>query len=195
MTSPLFAVLRHVGDLLTEAGFRWALVGGLAVSVRADPRFTRDIDLAVEVTSDGQAEALVRRLVAEGFVVSAALEHDVLRRLATVRLLPPGQPADGVIVDLLFASSGIEGDICRDAERLEIVPGVTVPVARAGHLLAQKILSRGPDRPQDEVDIQSVLADLDTHELERCRRALREVVARGANRGKDLLLAFEMLTK
>ncbi|WP_438019308.1 nucleotidyl transferase AbiEii/AbiGii toxin family protein [Sorangium sp. So ce315] len=45
---------------------RIALVGGLAVSVRAEPRFTRDVDLAVVVTGDDDAEALSRALQARG---------------------------------------------------------------------------------------------------------------------------------
>ena len=38
------------------------LVGGLAVSARCEPRFTRDIDIAVALADDAQAEKLVRAL-------------------------------------------------------------------------------------------------------------------------------------
>ena len=99
------------------------------------------------------------------------------------------------MVDLLFASSGIEPEICAAAEPLEIASGVTVPVARAGHLLAQKILSRGPDRLQDDVDIRALMAAIDRRETDRCRRALQTVADVGANRGKDLLREFDALTK
>ncbi len=37
----------------------WALVGGLAVSVHCEPRFTRDIDIAIALPDDGAAERLV----------------------------------------------------------------------------------------------------------------------------------------
>lgn len=72
---------------------------------------------------------------------------------------------------------------------------MTVPVAQAGHLLAQKLLARGPERPQDDIDIQAVMAGMNPSEQDRCRRALRAIIARGANRGKDLLSEFEALTK
>ncbi len=195
MTSRLFSVLEQVGRLLTDAGYRWALVGGLAVSVRAEPRFTRDIDLAVAASSDQDAEALIRRLVTAGFTVLATLEHDVLQRLATVRLIPPGGTLDSIVVDLLFASSGIEREICTAAEPLEIASGLTVPVARTGHLLAQKILSRGPDRLQDDLDIRALMAGVDHAEKNRCRQALQAVADMGANRGKDLLCEFDAVTK
>ena len=39
------AALREVTGHLGKAGVRFALVGGLAVSARTEPRFTRDADL------------------------------------------------------------------------------------------------------------------------------------------------------
>ena len=50
--SPLEAALRQISTDLTDAGVRLALIGGLAVSVRTEPRFTRDADLAVALPSD-----------------------------------------------------------------------------------------------------------------------------------------------
>lgn len=48
----LQTALAEIADLLDQKGFAWAVIGGLAVSVRAEPRFTRDVDLAVAVESD-----------------------------------------------------------------------------------------------------------------------------------------------
>ncbi len=45
------AFVRLQGDL-KAIGASWALVGGLAVSARAEPRTTRDIDVAVAVGDD-----------------------------------------------------------------------------------------------------------------------------------------------
>jgi hypothetical protein len=39
------------------------------VSVRAEVRFTRDVDLAVQVSSDAEAEAVVSRLAGNGYHV------------------------------------------------------------------------------------------------------------------------------
>ena len=51
-----------------------------------------------------------------------------------------GEPS-GVVVDLLFASCGIEPELVRDAEPLEVFEGLTLPVARLEHLLAMKVLA------------------------------------------------------
>lgn len=52
-------LLQRISVLLEQRSQTWAIVGGLAVSVRTEPRFTRDLDLAVAVSDDQAAEALV----------------------------------------------------------------------------------------------------------------------------------------
>jgi predicted nucleotidyltransferase len=182
----LLGALRLIAEALDAQRYRWALVGGLAVSIRCEPRFTRDIDLAVAVADDAAAEALVSNLVAGGFQLRLSLEHQALARLAAVRLTPPGEPDEGVVVDLLFSSSGIELDICAEAERLDIEPGLTVPVAQAGHLVAMKVLSLSPDRPQDAVDLHALLASLGDVDRALARRSAARIEAVGANRSKRL---------
>ena len=54
--------LRLVVRDLDEAELRWALIGGLAVSARAEPRFTRDVDVCVVVPDDATAERSVPQL-------------------------------------------------------------------------------------------------------------------------------------
>jgi hypothetical protein len=54
------SALRAAAVDLNAAGVRWALVGGLAVYARAIPRFTKDLDFAVAVANDAEAEDVVR---------------------------------------------------------------------------------------------------------------------------------------
>jgi hypothetical protein len=85
----LSRALRDVASDLTALGRKFALVGGLAESVRAEIRFTRDVDLAVAVTDDANAEQLVLALKGRSYQVRATVEQDAVGRLATVRLLSP----------------------------------------------------------------------------------------------------------
>jgi len=55
-----------------------ALVGGLAVSARAEPRLTRDVEVAVAVAGDAEAEPLMQALVAELFFASSGIEAIVV---------------------------------------------------------------------------------------------------------------------
>lgn len=58
--------LSAVTEDLHELNRPFALIGGLAVSLRAEPRFTRDADLVVSVGSDADAELIVNALLARG---------------------------------------------------------------------------------------------------------------------------------
>jgi hypothetical protein len=182
----LLAALRRTAEALDARDQPWALVGGLAVSVRAEPRFTRDIDLAVAVADDTAAESLVAGLIASGFRLLLSLQHDALGRLAAVRLVPPGESEEGIVVDLLFSSSGIEDQICRDADRLDVSPGLTVPVAQSGHLVVMKLLAVSPDRPQDGLDLRALKDGLTPIERARARTAASRIEKIGANRSKPL---------
>jgi hypothetical protein len=185
--SRLETALRGIASELDRLGRDFAVVGGLAVSARAEPRFTRDIDLALAVADDADAEALVRDLVARGYRIIASLEQEAVGRLATVRLESPSEGPEGVVVDLLFASSGVEPEIVRGSDVLEALPGLPVSVARTGDLLAMKVLSNGPQRPQDQIDIVALLRLTDEAELRRARETAALIVERGFGRGRDLL--------
>ena len=185
--------LARIASELADRGVKWCLVGGLAVGTRAEPRTTRDVDVAVSVANDDEAEQLVAHLRSQGYSIGMVLEQDALGRLATVRTISPGL-ALPVVVDLLFASSGIEPQICAAAELIEIVPGLSVPVARAGHLIALKLLARDDrSRPQDLDDARALLRYAEPGELERARDAVRAIAACGAARGRDLVAALDEL--
>ena len=163
-----------------------ALVGGLAVSARAEPRFTRDVDLAALVEDDRDAEGLIFELRGRGFEVLASIEQEAVGRLATVRLMFSGETAaHGVLLDLLFASSGIEPEVVAAAEPLEVLPGLTLPVARTGHLIAMKLLSESERRLQDRTDLAALLTVAGPADVELARAAVRLVESRGFHRGRD----------
>jgi predicted nucleotidyltransferase len=186
----LEAAMRRIAADLERHGRRWALVGGFAVSARAEPRFTRDIDAAVIVDDDSDGEALVRSLLADRYRVLASVEQEETGRLATVRLSSPLGGGD-VVVDLLFASSGIEPEIVRAADVTEIVPGLSLPVATAGHLIALKLLARDDQhRPQDLADLRALRAVATSADYRAAREAVRLISARGFDRGRDLLAAL-----
>jgi hypothetical protein len=186
-------VLGDVAAALAAGGRRYALIGGLAVSARTEPRFTRDVDWAVAVLNDGEAESVVHNLVQAGFAILMTVEQDETHRLATVRFLPPGEPPTGVVADLLFASSGIEPELVDAADAMEVLPGLVLPVAKVGHLIALKVLSAVPNRPQDTADLRALAGVADATDLELAKQALALIEARGFARGKLLLTEFERL--
>jgi predicted nucleotidyltransferase len=189
----LESALHRITADLARSGVDFALIGGLAVSVRTEPRFTRDADFAVAVSRDAEAEVLIQRLRANGYEITALVEQDAVGRLATVRLALAGD-AEGPVMDLLFASSGIEREIVAGADPLELLPGLTVKVARVEHLIALKVLSRDDERrPQDLVDLRALLRTASRADVARAREALGLITNRGYHRGRELWAQLEAL--
>lgn len=193
MTRVEQALRRIVADL--EATSRpYALVGGFAVSARTEPRFTRDIDLVVDVPDDAAAESLLRDLAGRGYPVVAAVEQQATERLASARLASPAVPEGELIVDLLFASSGVEHEIAAHSEALEVLEQLVVPVARTGDLVALKLLARDDvTRPQDWADLRALIAVASVEDLATARQTIGLIVARGYARGRDLLESLDKL--
>lgn len=193
----LHRALSRIEEDLRALGIDWALVGGLAVSARAEPRTTRDVDVALAVEGDAAAEELIADLLTRGYGVEGQLEHTNSDRLVGMRLVSPAEPTDGLVVDLLFASSGIEREIVEAAEELEILSGWSIPVACTGHLIALKVLAYNPDhperRPMDLHDALALLAVADEGELQRARQGLELISERGFDRGKDLQTELDRL--
>lgn len=193
MTRVEEALRRIVADLETTSR-PFALVGGFAVSARTEPRFTRDVDLVVAVPDDAAAEGLLSGLRTRGYALVAAVEQLAADRLATARLASPSTSDDELIVDLLFASSGVEAEIAARAEALEVLPGLVVPVARVGDLLALKLLSRDDDvRPLDAADLRALCSVAGADDLALARDTARMIGRRGYARGRDLVAALDEL--
>lgn len=178
----LITVAAKILDELRREGVSGCLVGGLAVSARCDPRFTRDIDVAIAIEDDARAEALVQKLGTVGFRAGAVAEQEAVGRLAMIRLIDD----DDTTIDMLTASSGIEAEVVADAESLEVVRGVIIPVARVGHLIALKLLSVSPGRETDALDLRHLAAIATSAEWDRAADAVEKITARGYARGRDL---------
>lgn len=186
----LAALARH----LVACGARFAVVGGLAVSARTEARFTADADLCVAVESDREAEALIQVLRDEGYEVRALVEQEAVGRIATVRLVSRTRGAEGIVLDLLFASSGIEHEVVESAEPIEVFEGLRIPLATVAALLTLKVLARDDARrPQDRVDLGKLLEVASAHDLDEARRLLALVSARGFARRRNLLADLQQL--
>ena len=184
-------VFQHVKDTLNTLQIPWALIGGLAVSVQTDPRFTEDIDISVFLGSDEEAERLIFALQKLGWSAKMILEQTYFEKdiIATVRFLTP--KSEFVYVDLLFASSGIEKEIIEQAETIEIFENIKIPTAQIGHLLALKLLSEDTERPKDTQDIKNLLRAASEKDINLAKESCLLISKRGFHRQKDLIHQLE----
>lgn len=184
--------LRQATGDVAEVGARFAVVGGLAVSARAEPRMTRDADLAIAVRDDEEAERIVLAMQARGYSVLAVVEQNATGRLATVRLVS----AASVVTDLLFASSGIEPEIVERATAISVVPGLILPVASVGDLIAMKLLARDDrHRPADADDLRALREVATDEDWSVARHSVALIELRGFARERDLVALLDSLIR
>jgi hypothetical protein len=127
------------------------------------------------VRSDTEAEALALAFQQAGYQLVHVLENTANGLLATLRFAVPGG-SSGPELDLLFASSGIEAEVVAEAEPIELLPGLLVPVA---HLIAMKVLAESDARDQDRGDLLALIAAATEPDLEHARDAVRTIEQRG----------------
>lgn len=172
--------------LIQGLGHRTALVGGLAVSLRARERFTRDIDFAVAVATDAIAEQLVMDVQRSGLRLVEIIEQESLGLLATARFADPESAAETPTLDLICASSGIEREAVAEAKSVRVLRQLTLPVAQIPHLIAMKVLAESDSRANDREDLRALLRVAGPRELERAFELVELISRRGFDRGKDL---------
>lgn len=187
--------LRQVALDLESLGRRFAVVGGLAVSIRSEPRLTRDVDVALSVVDDADAEQVISALRGRGYEVVAVVEQEAVGRLSTVRLVRRGEN-EGLVTDVLFASSGIEPEIVGAADDVEVLPGLVLPVATIGHLIVMKLLARDDRRrPTDADDLRALAAEAAPVDWVQALDAARLVHERGFDRERDLAQLVDELRR
>lgn len=123
--------LVRVCTTLRAAGLPYALTGGSGIYARGGPLSEHDIDVLVR---PGDADDAVRALVSAGMRATDAPE-DWLRKVYD----------DAVPVDLIYrpAEYPVTDDTLAAAEELSVA-SVQAPVAPATDILADKLLSLGP---------------------------------------------------
>lgn len=172
----LFASLREAIRALKAAEIPFAVVGGLAVGVRAEPRVTRDLDLVVPVADDTDGEAKLLALQRRGFAIESVFERRG-GRLSTVRTTHPVAPE--VLVDFLLSNCLIEAEIVEEAALETVAPGARCLVAQSWHLLAMKVLA---NRKKDQADIQVLIEGSTPTTVRRAREALDLMQLRAPHR-------------
>jgi hypothetical protein len=149
VNEPLRITLHDAARFLRAEGIAYALIGGLAVSIRGQTRVTADVDLVVAADVE-RALSLAGALAGSPF---QPLVKEVDEIITTAFLLPLRHRATGVKVDIAIGLSGFEQQAIARSEALEL-GGCMVPVATAEDLLILKLLA---GRPQDEEDIRGLL--------------------------------------
>jgi hypothetical protein len=132
---------------LNANGVRYLVVGGYAVAFHGHPRYTKDIDIWVDV-SQANAERIVRALDQFGFASLGLKAEDFLVPDQIIQLgYPPSR------IDLISAIPGVEFDHCYAARVETLIDGVAVHFIDLADLKKNKQAS---GRLQDLADLESL---------------------------------------
>ena len=165
---PIRTTLIDVVSLLEQKGVRYVLIGGLAASLRGQPRVTADIDLVIGADV-ARALRLMSSLATSRFEPFVPDFEEVVKRSF---ILPLRHRYTGVKVDMALGLSGFEQQLIDRAEKMAIA-GQSVPVATAEDLLLMKVLA---GRSRDDQDIHGIIAARGaTMDWDYCRRVARDL--------------------
>ncbi|HMN45110.1 MAG TPA: hypothetical protein PKE27_11075 [Povalibacter sp.] len=129
---------------------RYLIVGGYAVSIHAQPRATKDLDILVDPSSEN-SEALFAALMKFGAPIAGLTPKDFTQPENFFRMGSP--PA---MVDILPKIKGVDFDKAWERRVIqEIESGLNVPFISRDDLLSAKLSS---GRPEDLADVAALRA-------------------------------------
>jgi hypothetical protein len=138
---------RDLIELLNRHGVRYLAVGGFAVAVHARPRYTKDLDLWVEISVDN-ARRIIAALDDFGFASLGLRVEDFLDPDVVIQLgYEPNR------VDFLTNLTGVKFAEAYPMRVLTKVGDLEVPVIDRASLIANK---RALGRPRDLDDAKDL---------------------------------------
>ena len=147
MNEQFVGSLGRVTKLLQAHNLEFALIGGLASSIRGRVRITADIDIVVDCDA-AKAVELLEGLDGDlyrPFVVDPQLS------IRQFYILPIEDVKSGIRIDLAIGVSGFEKMV---VQRASAPVGYSVPVATAEDLLLMKLMA---GRTQDVSDVKGIV--------------------------------------
>lgn len=132
---------------LNDNHVRYLVVGGYAVAFHGHPRYTKDIDIWIEMTH-ANVEKVIKSLAQFGFGSLGLREEDFLIPDQTIQLgYPPSR------IDLINTLSGVDFETCYSSRVQIEIEGTQVNFIDLENLKKNKQAS---GRLQDLADIESL---------------------------------------
>lgn len=132
---------------LNDNDVRYLVVGGYAVALHGHPRYTKDIDVWIEMSPEN-ATRMIKALEQFGFGMLGLKEADFLTPDQVIQL---GQPPNRI--DLLVTLSGVEFEPCYRSRIGVELDGMLVNLINLEDLKKNK---KASGRHQDLADVENL---------------------------------------
>jgi len=146
--NPVLDAALEIQRFVQERGWRFCVVGGLAVQRWGEPRATQDVDISL-LTGFGAEEPYIVELLAH--FESRRPDAAPFALVARVLVLTS---SNGIGVDVALAGIPFEERAIERASPFEFLPGVTLLTCSAEDLVVLKAFA---GRPLDWRDVEGVL--------------------------------------
>ena len=134
-------------QLLNENQVKYLVIGGYAVAIHGHPRYTKDIDIWIEISEDN-ANKLVTTLIQFGFESLGVTTQDFQTANQIIQLgYPPNR------IDLITNPDGIDFQTCYDSKIEVNLNDVPVKFINLDNLKKNKLAS---GRLQDLADLENL---------------------------------------
>jgi hypothetical protein len=166
------ALLQAIRDLnlaFDELGIRSVVIGGVAVSLLANPRHTDDIDTVILCDTD-MAAAILNVLLQHGFRPRFADMEELARQ---ARMVTVEHVGSGTVVDIALGCMPFEEEV----ERRSVLHRYGDLVVRLPSPEDLIILKAIANRPKDLDDIRNIVAVYPDIDRARIRRWVEEYAA------------------
>jgi hypothetical protein len=132
---------------LNDNAVRYLVVGGYAVAFHGHPRYTKDLDVWIEMTAENAARVL-KALDQSGFGSLGLKVDDFLNADQIIQLgYPPCR------IDLIGILEGVDFEACYKARERADIDGASVTFIGLDDLRKNK---RATGRPQDLADAENL---------------------------------------
>jgi predicted nucleotidyltransferase len=169
-------LIARLAQALTDRGLPFMVIGGQAVLLHGEPRFTADIDITLAASPD-RLDDVIAVCAAAWLTV---LPQDAAGFVRQTFVLPAAERQTGMRVDFIFSTTDYEAQAIGRAITVG-VGGVDVPFASAEDLLLHKLFA---GRPRDLEDASGVVrrkgAQLDWAYVHRWAREFSAIPGREA---------------
>lgn len=178
------ALLARIARALDSRRIPYMVIGGQAVLLYGEPRFTRDVDVALHAGPQ-DLPTLLQCANESGLRVLVESPADFVQRTL---VLPCAEPSSGIRVDLILSLSPYERQAIQRAATVPVA-GTPVRYASAEDMIILKTVA---GRPRDLEDVRSILLKNPKVDAAYVRRWLHEIQA---GQDEDFLTRFEELWK
>ncbi|MCE5229867.1 nucleotidyl transferase AbiEii/AbiGii toxin family protein [bacterium] len=162
----IFQAAKEVADFMAERGWKFCLIGGLAVEHWGEPRATLDADFTVLSGFDNEEDFIKPILERFESRIPNGEEFALTRRVLLVRT------QNGTGVDISLGATPFESDMIEHAPILELAPGIQIPCCTAEDLLVMKLVA---GRPKDMNDANTIVARQQSLDVKYIRMRIDEM--------------------